>query len=102
MPAPTISVTDSLTGLPVCDATITALLLQEDAMVTVQPAPSIGDASSCVYYLVASPPGTYDITATRVGYQSATVRGFVVLSDACGALGPHPAGPMVAIQLIPN
>jgi hypothetical protein len=98
-PPPTISVTDFATGLPVCDAAITALILQEDATVTVQPGPSIGDASSCVYYLVGAPPGTYDITATRAGYQSAIARGFVLLAVPCGARGP---GQTVMIQLIPD
>jgi len=101
-PAPTISVTDSVTGLPICDATVTALLMQEDYTVVVQPTPSSGDASSCVYYLTGAPPGTYNVTASRAGYQSTAVRGFVELNDTCGALGPNPPTQTVTIQLIPG
>jgi hypothetical protein len=95
-------VTDSVTGLPICDATVTALLLQEDYTVIVQPTLSSDDASSCVYHLDAAPPGTYNITASRAGYQSAIVRGFVELNDTCGALGPKPPAQAVTIQLIPS
>jgi hypothetical protein len=101
-PAPTITVTDSATGVPICDATVAALLLQEDYTVIVQPTLSSDDAPSCVYYLIGAPVGTYNITASRAGYQSNIVRGFVELNDACGALGPDPPAQMVTIRLTPG
>jgi hypothetical protein len=97
VPAPAVTVTDAASGNLICDATVTATLLSEDATF-VLPAVPATDASACYYYL-EGPPGTYNIMASRAGYQPAVVNGFVELSDVCGALGSNPSGQTVTIML---
>lgn len=99
---PTIVVTDSSTGAPICDATVSAVLVGEDLTLVVGPVSLNADASNCEYVL-EGPPGTYNITASRAGYQDAIVRGLVELNDWCGALGSNPPQvPIVTMRLTPS
>jgi hypothetical protein len=99
--APTIVVTDSVTGAPICDASVMAVAAGEEAAMLVRPTPLNPDASNCEYILDA-PPGAYDVTVSRDGYQSATIKGLVEQNDWCGALGPNPPSSQnVSIHLVP-
>jgi hypothetical protein len=74
-----ITVTDAATGAPVCDATVVAT---EGAFSRVLERSSL--SSSCSYRMSEQRAGTYDITATRAGFQAATARGIVVNREICG------------------
>ena len=72
-----VTVTDAA-GVPVCDATV---VVTEGAYA--KTLERVGPAGSCSYQMSEPRVGTYDITATRAGFQ-ATARGVVVDRDVCG------------------
>jgi len=73
----TVVVTDAATGKRICDATVTAR--DGDFRAELRPF----EATACAYSGVTERAGRYDVTATRAGYEVATLLGVTVTADEC-------------------
>lgn len=73
-----ITVRDATTARPVCDAVVLATKGE-----TTHRLQLIGDGEACTYYGPQAMPGTFDVHASRAGYETTTIRGVYVGSDEC-------------------
>ncbi len=73
-----ITVRDAATAQLVCDADV--LATRGDTTYRLQ---RIGAGEECTYYGPQETAGTFDVQASRAGYQTTTVRSVDVRSDEC-------------------
>jgi hypothetical protein len=109
---PTITVTDSVSGQPICDATVTVLSGPDyvatdggdEAAEALTVLSSDGGAPVCTYVGAAIVEyGTYTIQASKSGFQTVTVQDVQVRSDSCEAdEQPGPSSQQVDISLAPD
>jgi len=91
--SPVLTVTDALTGKPICDATLVA------GQTTVSLFPD-GSAPACTYTVNGSSGSTFSISITAPGYGVATVNGLMV--RYCGCEGACEAPQQVSASLSPG
>ncbi len=88
----TVTVTDTSTGLRICDATVSATEVGTGSMMNLMAA---GGAADCTYSGgFYESPGTFNITASKSGYIPSTQFNVVVAKATCGI---EPA--MVSLKL---
>jgi hypothetical protein len=98
---PVIRVTDAVTGQPICDATVTAVedgasadagtLLQAYAV----------DGGRCEWGNDLPGRGTYGLTVSKAGYQTAMVQA-TYYEWGCGSSGDEPQPQQVNVELVPQ
>jgi|HubBroStandDraft_1064217.scaffolds.fasta_scaffold16565_3 hypothetical protein len=111
--APQITVTDAVTGAPICDGTVVASLEDGGATLTLGTLVPPDAASSLCLYFVLFPladggealagfpeDGEYSLNVSKGGFQSVTVQGVATRQSApCGAV---PAAQQVNVMLQPD
>jgi hypothetical protein len=93
---PTIQVVDTVTGDPICNATIavSGMLAQVTSDAGCPPL----DPSACTYYPCWG-GGTYSIEVSAVGYATKVVEGVTVSDTTCE---PVPPSQQVRVALVPQ